>query len=202
MAINPVFFQSSGRVYRENKNYGYIPPLRKLVDNVTGAISPGLTLPITGVKSRFNVASKKFVLKFSGNIGLGGFGSSLPTLPPELGGGTLSSLYIGGKIIMKGKAIVNRRKPLVAKDFKTKLIRGNLDVKANGKRGNLLLGLERVKVPFSSPVRLNNQLIANPVGAVPFIDTSRIQVTPTGPLAPLVSGLLSGGSGGLMLPVV
>jgi hypothetical protein len=189
-----------GRVLREKKQYGYTPPIRKLIDNVTGAISPGLTLPITGFKSRFNITSRKFVLNFSGKVGLSGLTSTLPTLPPALGGDTVSSLYLSGKIILKGKAILNRRKPLVAKDFKTKLIRGNLGVQANNKRGPLLLGLEDVKVPFSSAVRLNRQIIAKPLAAATFINTSGIEATPTGLFGPLASSLITGGSSTPMLP--
>jgi hypothetical protein len=201
MAANPVFFKSFGRIFREKKTYGYVAPLKRLVDNVTGALVPGLNLPITGVKSRFNVTAKKFALTFTGKVGLAGLGSSLPTFPPALGGGTLSSVYLSGKIVLKGKSIVNRKKPLVAKDFKTKRLSGKLAVQVNGKKGPLLLGLENVKVPFTSQVRLNRQIIADPLATSGLIPTGGVQLTPTGPLAPLVSGLLSGG-GGLMLPVV
>jgi hypothetical protein len=120
-------------------------------------------------------------------------------LSAALGGGTVSSLHLSGKIVRKGKATVNRNKPLVAKDFNTMLITGELAVKANGTSGSLLLGLEDVKVPFTSPIHLNRQLIADSVATSRSIATSSIQLTPTGALAPLVSGLLSD-SGGLMLP--
>ncbi|WP_172820784.1 hypothetical protein [Cyanobium sp. NIES-981] len=112
----------------------------------------------------------------------------------------MASLYLTGRIILKGKAILSAKQSLLAKDFKTRLITGGLNVRANNRSGSLLLGLDDLQVPFSPAVRLNKQIIANPVAAASFIDTSGVQFNPSGPLAPLAGALLAGGSIPPMLP--
>ncbi|SBO42042.1 protein of unknown function [Cyanobium sp. NIES-981] len=49
MTANPVFFKSSGKVYRERTNYRYTRPLKKFVDNLSEAIAPGLSSSVSGV---------------------------------------------------------------------------------------------------------------------------------------------------------
>lgn len=203
MATDPVFYKVGGTRYREGKTYGYVKPLQKIVDNVTGGLFPGLgSLAIKGVKTSFNITNKSLVLNFKGKVGLEGLISPLPTLPPQLGGDTLSSIFLKGKIIFKGKAQVGGSNPLVAKDFKTKLIKGNLEAQANNSKGALLLGLEKIRVPFTQTVSVNKQIIGNTLATLSFVDTSNISATPSGLFGSSLGGLLGGGSSPMVLPII
>lgn len=181
MRVNPVFFKFQGRNFQEKRRFNLPAASFTTLDTIVGTI-----FEASRFKGRFTLTGKRLRLKLNGRLNLSP-SAAVPGLPEQFPSVNFDVLRFKADILVNGKAVLDRRNRLVARDFKAKKIRARLTFESLAPR-QPLFGLE-AQLAFVRPVRLNREI--NGGG---FEDAINTKLDPSRTTIRSLPGVLSSGA--------